>query len=589
MKAIARLALVVCLCAAMSMASAPTSQPINQGEELARIEGATGRYGGHLVVGQRSEPKTLNPVTATDAVSREVFERLHGDLIEINRATQKTEPALAKSWKMSPDGHTFTLKLRKGIRFSDGYPFDADDVVFSYTVYLDEAVSSPQRDLLLIDGKPLTISKLDQYTVRFSLPRPYAAAERLFDSFAILPRHILEKPYREGKFVQAWPLNAPPTEVVGLGPFRAKQYWPGQRILLERNPYYWKADRDNHRLPYLDELVFLFVGTEDAQVMRFEAGETDLINRLSSENYSLLSKEQSRTRSQLADLGPSLEYNFLVFNQNDLSGKKLDGIARKQVWFQDQKFRQAVSAAVDRDSIVKLVYGTRGTALWGNVGPGNKMWVNQSIPHPQRSVETARQLLKSAGFTWNASGQVLDRTGQPVEFSIATSSSNAQRMKMVTLIQDDLSHLGMQVHVVPLDFRAMIDRVFQSFDYEAAIMGLGGGDADPNPEMNVWLSNGSMHLWRMNETQPATPWEREIDQMMNEQMVTLDYRKRKKLYDRVQQIISEQMPFIFLATPNILAGAKGEIGNFQPALLDHYTLWNADQLYLRNTERAGVR
>jgi peptide/nickel transport system substrate-binding protein len=589
MKAIARLALVVCLCAAMSMASAPTPQPINQREELARIEGATGRYGGRLVVGQRSEPKTLNPVTATDAVSREVFERLHADLIEINRSTQKTEPALAKSWKMSPDGRTFTLKLRKGIRFSDGHPFDADDVVFSFTVYLDEAVSSPQRDLLLIDGKPLTISKLDQYTVRFSLPRPYAAAERLFDSFAILPRHILEKPYREGKFVQAWPLNAPPTELVGLGPFRIKQYWPGQRILLERNPYYWKADRDNHRLPYLDELVFLFVGSEDAQVMRFEAGETDLINRLSSENYSLLSKEQSRTGSQLTDLGPSLEYNFLVFNQNDLAGKKLDGIARKQVWFQDQKFRQAVSAAVDRDSIVKLVYGTRGTALWGNVAPGNKMWVNKSIPHPPRSLETARQLLKSAGFTWNGAGQVLDRTGQPVEFSIATSSSNAQRMKMATLLQDDLSHLGMQVHVVPLDFRAMIDRVFQSFDYEAAIMGLGGGDADPNPEMNVWLSNGSMHLWRMNETQPATPWEREIDQMMNEQMVTLDYRKRKKLYDRVQQIISEQMPFIFLATPNILAGAKAEVGNFQPALLDHYTLWNADQLYLRNTERAGVR
>src|SRR6202022_3003662 len=388
---------------------------------------------------------------------------------------------------------------------------------------------------------------------------------------------------------QAWPLNAPPTEVVGLGPFRVKQYLPGQRILLERNPYYWKADRDNHRLPYLDELVFLFVGSEDAQVMRFEAGETDLINRLSSENYALLSKEQSRTGSQLADLGPSLEYNFLVFNLNDLSQKKLDRITRKQVWFQDLIFRQAVSAAVDRDSIIKLVYGTRGTPLWGNVGPGNKVWAHQSIPHPQPSLERARQLLKSAGFTWNTSDQLLDRTGQQVEFSIVTSSSNAQRMKMATLLQDDLSHLGIEVHVVPLDFRALLDRVLQSFDYEAAIMGLGGGDADPNPEMNVWLSSGSTHLWRMNETQPATAWEREIDQLMNEQMVTLDYHKRKKLYDRVQQIISEQLPFIFLATPHILAGAKAEVGNFQPALLEHYTLWNADQIYLRNPGSAGIR
>ena len=236
------------------------SSTSQSGEELARVEGVTGRYGGHLVVGQRSEPKTLNPVTMTDAISREVIGRLNADLIEINRASQKTEPALAKSWKMSPDGRTFTLQLRKGIRFSDGHPFDADDVVFSFAVYLDEAVDSPQRDLLIIDGKPPVITKLDQYTVRFTLPRPYAAAERLFDGFAMLPKHILEKPYRDGKFVQAWSLNTPPDEVVGLGPFRVKQYLPGQRIVLERNPYYWKTDRDNHRLPYLDELVFLFRG-----------------------------------------------------------------------------------------------------------------------------------------------------------------------------------------------------------------------------------------------------------------------------------------------------------------------------------------
>lgn len=589
MKVIARLALGMCLCVAQSRAAAPAPQPVSGNEDVARLENTAGRYGGRIVVGQRSEPKTLNPATATDAISREVIGRLNGDLIEINRSTQKTEPALAKSWKISPDGRTFTLTLRKGVRFSDGQPFDADDVIFSFAVYLDEAVGSPQRDLLMIDGKPPSITKLDPYTVRFVLPRPYAAAERLFDGFAILPRHILEKPYREGRFAQAWALNTPAPEVAGLGPFRVKQYWPGQRILLERNPYYWKTDRDNHRLPYLDELVFLFVGSEDAQLMRFEAGETDLINRLSSENYALLSKEQSRTQMQLTDLGPSLEYNFVLFNLNDLSGKKLDGIARKQSWFLDLKFRQAVSAAIDRDAIVKLVYGTRGAPLWGNVGPGNKMWVNSTLPHPSRSLETARQLLKSAGFSWNGSGELLDPRGQAVEFSIVTSSSNAQRMKMATLLQEDLSQVGMQVHVVPLEFRAMLDRVFQSFDYEAAIMGLGGGDADPNPEMNVWLSNGSSHLWRLNENQPSTAWEREIDQLMNEQMVTLDYHKRKKLYDRVQQIIAEQLPFIFLATPNILAGAKGEVGNFQPALLDHYTLWNADQIYLRNSENAGLR
>jgi len=590
MKVTTSLTLLVCLLAGLCLAAGPAPEKPNPGEELFRAAQVSGHYGGQLTIGGRAEPKTFNPVIATDAVSREMIGRLMADLIEINRASQQTEPALAKSWKTSADGRVFTLQLRKGIRFSDGHPFDADDVLFSFAVYLDENVDSPQRDLLIIDGKPLTVAKIDQYTVRFTLPRPYAAAERLFDGLAMLPRHLLEKPYREGKFVQAWALNASVNEVAGLGPFRLKQYVAGERVVLERNPYYWKVDSHNDRLPYLDELTFLFVGTEDAQVMRFEAGATNIISRLSSENYSLLNRERNRTGAQLSDLGSSLEYNFVVFNQNDLSSKKLDAIARKQKWFRDLKFRQAISAAIDRDAIVRLVYGTRGTALWGNVGPGNKLWVNTAIPHPRSSPATARQLLKSAGFSWNASGQLLDSSGALVEFSIITSSSNAQRMKMATLLQDDLSHLGMQVHVVPLEFRALVDRVFQTFDYDAAIMGLGGGDADPNPEMNVWTTKGTSHLWHLNETQPETPWESEIDKLMHQQMVTIDYAKRKQLYDRVQQLIAENLPFIFLATPNVLAAADSRVGNFRPAILDPYTLWNADELYIRTpTESAGVR
>ncbi len=590
MNAITRLTLPVCLLAAVCSAAGAVPEKPNPGEELERAEHVSGHYGGNLTIGGRAEPKTFNPVIATDAVSREVTGRLMADLIEINRSSKQTEPALAKSWKVSSDGTTFTLQLRKGIRFSDGHPFDADDVVFSFAVYMDENVDSPQRDLLIIDGKPLTVTKVDQYTVRFSLPRPYAAAERLFDGLAMLPKHLLEKPYRDGKFMQAWSLNVGAGKIAGLGPFRLKQYVPGQRVVLERNPYYWKAGSKNERLPYLDNLTFLFVGTEDAQVMRFEAGETSMVSRLSSENYNLLARERNRNRAQLADMGPSLEYNFLVFNQNDLDPKKLNGIAQKQKWFRELKFRQAISMAVDRDAIVRLVYGTRGAALWGNVGPGNKLWINTSIPHPQRSLNTAREMLKSVGFSWNKAGQLLDPSGAPVEFSIITSSSNTQRMKMATLLQDDLSHLGMQVHVVPLEFRALIDRVFQSFDYEAAIMGLGGGDADPNPEMNVWTTSGTSHLWHLHEAEPATAWEREVDRLMQQQMVTLDYTKRKQLYDRVQQRIAEQLPFIFLATPNILAAADHRVGNFRPAVLDPCTLWNAEELYIRiPVENAGAR
>ena len=195
-----------------------------------------GRPGGKLIIAERSEPKTLNPVTALDGPSRDVIRRMNADLIRINRSTQLTEPALAISWTTSSDKRQYTLKLRHGIKFSDGHPFDADDVVFSFQVYLDEKVHSVQRDLLMIDGKPIGVVKLDQFTVRFELPKPYAAAERIFDSVAMLPRHLLDQPYKEGKLASAWGLNVPPSEIAGLGPFRLKEYVAGQRLVLERNP-----------------------------------------------------------------------------------------------------------------------------------------------------------------------------------------------------------------------------------------------------------------------------------------------------------------------------------------------------------------
>jgi peptide/nickel transport system substrate-binding protein len=468
-------------------------------------DGAPGHAGGRLVVALRSEPKTLNPVLAVDEPSRDVIRCLTADLIHINRGSLKTEPSLAKSWSVSRDGRQYTLHLRRGLRFSDGEAFNADDVIFSFQVYLDEKINSSQRDLLVVGGKPIVVVKLDAYTVRFELAQPYAAAERLFDGVAILPRHLVESRYRSGSFSQSWSLSMPPNQFAGLGPFRLKEYVPGQRVVLERNPYYWKADRAGNQLPYLNEVVFLFVASEDAQVIRFQSGDTDVLSRFSAENFAVLQKQQSEKGYHLDDLGPGLEYNFLFFNLNDLAPKGLPEIAKKQAWFQDLRFRQAVSAAIDRDGIVRLVYSGRATPIWDQVTPGNKLWLDDKIPRPVRSLEHARQLLQSAGFSWK-NDTLVDPHGEPVEFSILTSSSNAQRMKMATIIQDDLSQLGMTVQVVPLEFHAMVDRLQNSYNYEAAVMGLVSGDADPTSEMNVWLSSGETHLWHPNQDKPETQW-----------------------------------------------------------------------------------
>lgn len=580
-------ALIVLLSALTVSAAVPAA--VTPGEEVLVEKATSGNHGGRLVVALRAEPRTLNPAIAADAPSREVIGRMIGDLIHIDRATQATEAALATEWKRSSDGREYTLKLRKGIRFSDGRPFDADDVVFTFQVLLDERTGSPNRDLLIVGGQPVRVTKVDEYTVRLTMAQPYAAAERLFDSIAILPRHLLAEAYTKGAISNMWAVATPAAAVAGLGPYRLKEYVAGQRLVLERNPYYWKTDSAKRRLPYLDELVFLFTGNEDAQVIRFQSGDSDVLSRASADNFGVLSREQAAGRYQLKDLGPSLEYNFLFFNQNDLSGRNLPQVAVKQQWFADLGFRRAVSRAIDREGIARLVYRGRAVPLWGNVSPGNRLWANTSLPRPPRNVTEARAILKASGFSWRPDGALIDRQGRPVAFTIVTSSTSAQRTEMATLIQADLKELGMDVQVVPLEFRALVDRVFQTFDYDASVLGLGGGDADPNGEMNVWMSSGGNHLWRLGQKAPATPWEAEIDRLMQKQLITLDYRERKRLYDRVQTIVAEQLPMIFLAAPHMLVGARADLGNFQPSVLDHYTLWNVERMFLRPESRSVRR
>src|SRR6267378_6514848 len=456
--------------------------PANATEELLRVPGESGHAGGRIAIALRSEPKTLNPLTAADGTSREVISTMQADLVHINRATQLTEPALAKSWKVSADGLRYTLTLRQGLKFSDGHPVDLEDVLFTFRVYLNESVHATQRDLLIVGGKPIAVRKVDAQTVEFILAKPYGVGERLFDGLAILPRHLLETAYKEGKLAQSGTLGTTANQWAGLGAFRLKEYVAGQRLVLERNPYYWKTDEQGSRLPYLDEVVFLFVPSADAQVLRFQSGETDMISRLGAENFSVLSRQSRDYR--MADAGPGLEYNFLFFNLNELGEKASPDLTRRQKWFREVKFRQAVSAIVDREAIVRLVYQGRGAPLWGLVAPGNRRWGNEKLAHPPRSLEQARAFLKEAGFSWahgpNGESTLLDSAGKTVEFSILTSSSNTDRTKMATLIQDDLKQLGMHVQVVPLEFRSLLDRVTQTREYDACVMGVASFDADPN-------------------------------------------------------------------------------------------------------------
>jgi peptide/nickel transport system substrate-binding protein len=537
----------------------------------------SGEFGGSLVTAQRSDPRSFNPITAIDTTTRELIGLMHADLIHINRKSGKTEPALAKSWELSSDGRIYTVHLRRGLRFSNDHPMDADDVVFTFRAHLDGKTHSPQRDLLVVDGTPIEVVKIDQYTLQFRLAAPYAAAERLFDGIAILPRHLLWKAYEAGQLSLAWQVDTAPDGIAGLGPFRLKNYLSGQRVVLERNPHYWKADINGKRLPFLDQIVLHVIPTEDAQAVRFQSGELDVVTTLTSDTFMAL-EGNVKGGQRVHDAGPGFEYSFLVFNMNDRAPSAT--VQRKQRWFKQVAFRRAVSAAIDRESVVRLVYHGLGDPINVPITKANAQWINNDVPPTPRSLEHARKLLKDGSFSWK-DGVLIDRDGEPVAFSMLVSTSSSQRARMATIVQDDLRQLGMQVSVVSADSRGVQDRVLNRQDYEAALMALVSGDADPNSDINVWVVNGSLRMWNMNGH--IADWEREIDSLMRKQMVTLDYRRRKQLYDKVQQLISENLPIICIASPHILFGASTRLQRLRPAVLRPYALWNVDELYLDAT------
>ncbi len=539
-------------------------------EDYLKVPGLTGRAGGRLVYSERTEPKTLNPLLASDNVSRDIIHLLSADLVHINRATLRTEPALAERCTISPDGLRYTLDLRRGLRFSDGQPFDADDVIFTFQVYLDEKIDSPQRNLWILEGRPVRVRKLDAYRVEFELPRANAVGDRIFDSVPILPRHLLEDAYRRGRLLEAWGLRTPPGAMAGLGPFRFKQYVPGQRVELERNPYYWKRDAAGNRLPYLSELDFSLDASEDMQMLRFEAGESDMVSRVGARNYAALGKHAGRNGYVLHDAGPGFEWSFLFFN-----------LARPGVW-ERAAFRRAVSAAIDREAIVRLVYLGYASPLGTPVAAGNQPWTDDKLAPKACSLDQARHLLAEDGLHWAGNGALLGPDGKEVGFSIIASSNNPERTQMATLIQADLKPLGIRVEVVPLEFRSLLDRLSRTRDFEACVTAVMSMDADPTVDLNVWLSSGVTHLWNPGQKAPGTPWEAEIDRLMREQMVTPDSSARKRLFDRVQEIAMENMPVIPLATPHLLTGAKQGLGNVHPAALDPYAIWNIEELYWRS-------
>lgn len=532
-----------------------------------------GTAGGRVVVAQRSEPRSFHPVFAVDEPSRSIIGLLFAPLVRIHPQTHTAEGVLAERWQVRRGGREIEVKLRRGLRFSDGSALTADDVVFTYEVHLDAKVASPQQELLRVAGQPIQVSKVGADSVVIRMAQPNALGERLLAGVVILPRHLLSGLHQSGQLAKAWTLQAKPGEIAGAGPFRLKRVQPGQRIVLERNPFYWKKDRAGKALPYLDEIDFLSTTGEDAQTARLLSGEADLISGFGGSSFRAIETASGGKRIRLGDAGASLDYTFLLFNLNpDVAGGPARG------WFEQEAFRTAISLAVDRAAIAKLVYRGRASAIWGPVTPARRLWFDDGIARPGQSVEEARKRLRSAGFRWDANGKLLDATGAVVRFTMLANSTNPAYTQTGAILEEDLKRIGVEARTVPLEFRSLVDRVVNKRDFDTAIMALRPGDPDPAADMNAFVSAGRTRLWNLSGKADRA-WEAEIDRLMREQLEAVDVERRRALFARVQAVFARQMPFVSLVSPNLLYAAKEGLKNLQPGAIGDAALWNADELF----------
>ncbi len=522
-----------------------------------------GQSGGELHFCLHGEPKTFNPLLVEEDSSESIRYLTGGVLIRLNRQTQALEPGLAVSWKVSQEGRRIAFRLRSGLHFSDGTPFTSEDVAFTMKALMDPQLHSPTGDSFRSGEGQVDVQIPSPESVVVTFPAPVAGLERLFDQVAILSA------------------RSPKKEMAVLGPFYVADYSPGSYVLLRRNPNYWKKDKEGKPLPYLDSVRLDIQRNRDIELLRFRRGEIHLINTLDAEYFDRLQKE---TPAVAHDAGPGLDSEQLWFNQVPAAPLP----EHKKKWFRTTEFRKAISMAINRADLCRIVFGGRAHPALGPVSPANHFWFNSSLPAPQYDSAGALRLLAQAGFRLE-DGTLLDASGNRVEFTVITNAGNKSREQMLTMIQQDLSQIGIKVNLVTLDFPSLIERITRTYDYEACLLGLVNTDLDPNSQMNVWLSSAENHQWNPRQSKPATPWEAELDRLMRAQASATSDKKRKADWDKVQRIVAEQQPFIYLVNKDAMSAISPAVVGSSPSVLDPHAFWNAELLRLGADPALGAQ
>ena len=544
------------------------------------FEYAIGKPGGSIKTASTAEPLTFNPVSARDYVSKFILGYVFEGLTEISWLTAEAKPALAERWERSDDGLTWTFHLRQDVKWRDGQPFTAHDVKFTYDRVVENhdsaSVSHYVYHLQVFDeetgtwqyAEEIEVTVLDDHTVRFQLPHPFAPFE-LAMSMPIFPKHILESHLEAGSGAldTLWPVTmADPSQVIGTGPCYIEGYTPGASLRMRRNPDYWLKDAAGNPLPYLDTFDVVFVPDHDADLAKFRAGETDVhyVHRAKEDDIPALEPLQRAENFSLLNFGPGFGIEFLAFNMNSdrnpVTGEPYVA-PEKLAWFTNQTFRQAMAHVVDKDRIIREAHHGRGHPQWSYISPSVAAFHNPNVRRYEYDVARANAMLDGLGWMdTNGDGVREDRHGNELTFSLAVNQGNQVRERIVRIISEDMARVGIRAEVQVIPFPLMVYQLLRSYDWEAVLSGASGG-IEPHFAISIWHSAGRLHFWHPQERTPATAWEAEINDLYIKASRELDHGKRVALYHRIQEIAAENVPLIYTALPDTLIAFRNGFGN----------------------------
>ncbi len=548
-----------------------------------------------VVTAVLSEPSTFNYALNESAYS--VFGFLYDSLINENPLTTKLEPALAETWEVSEDGQRIVITLREGIKWSDGQPMTADDIVFTYNeIYLNPKIPTSLKDALKVGDKGTLpkVKKIDARRVEFSIQEPFAPFLRYVGGIPIMPAHALQEAIRttgsdgNPKFLSMWGTGTDPKQIVGNGPYIMESYVSSQRVIFRRNPYYWRKDAQGKPQPYIERIVWQIIESTENQLISFRSGQLDDLE-VAPEGFSLLKREEKRAKFKIYNGGPDTSTTFIAFNlskaKNSQGKPFVDPIKSK--WFNKKEFRQAIAYALDRE--------TMKTNAFRGLGELQNSFVYVKSPYflpPEKGLKVynyepdkSKKLLLQSGFKYNAQNQLLDADGNRVRFTLLTNSERKVRGDMASQIRRDLANIGIQVDLQILSFNSYLEKLKVTQNWDCYLGGFAGGGTEPHGASNIWRIAGASHAFNLGP-QPGDPpmtgwevsdWEKQIDSLYIKGAQVLDENKRKEIYYEYQRIASEQLPFIHLVERLNLQAVRDRFQGIQYTALGG-PFWNLYEL-----------